>query len=177
VALIQTRSLTKRYPGVTALDALTVDVEPGIVGLVGANGAGKSTLIKILLGLLDASGGSVRVLGIDPASDGEAVRARVGYMPEHGSLSLSLLTRRPVLLGLLYLLIWEGLLGNLLAGSLLLSIQQYMLTVAAEATPSDLLHERVSLPVAAVMAAVFLVGGTLLAVDRLRSFKLAGETS
>jgi ABC-2 type transport system ATP-binding protein len=86
VALIQTRSLTKRYPGVTALDALTVDVEPGIVGLVGANGAGKSTLIKILLGLLDASGGSVRVLGIDPASDGEAVRARVGYMPEHGSL-------------------------------------------------------------------------------------------
>jgi ABC-2 type transport system permease protein len=92
-------------------------------------------------------------------------------------LALSLLTRRPVLLGLLYLLVWEGLLGNLLAGSRLLSIQQYMLTVAAEATPSDLLHGRVSLPVAAVLAAVFLVGGTLLAIDRLRSFKLAGETS
>ena len=84
--LIQTRALTKRYPRVTALDALSIDVEPGIVGLVGANGAGKSTLIKILLGLLDSSAGTVRVLGMDPTSEGEAIRARVGYMPEHGSL-------------------------------------------------------------------------------------------
>jgi ABC-2 type transport system ATP-binding protein len=86
VLLIQTRSLTKRYPQVTALDALTVDVEAGIVGLVGANGAGKSTLIKILLGLLELDEGSVLVLGMDPAREGEAVRARVGYMPEHGCL-------------------------------------------------------------------------------------------
>jgi ABC-2 type transport system ATP-binding protein len=86
VVLIETRSLTKRYAQVTALDGLTVEVEPGIVGLVGANGAGKSTLIKILLGLLEPSGGSVRVLGLDPASEGAAVRARIGYMPEHGSL-------------------------------------------------------------------------------------------
>jgi ABC-2 type transport system ATP-binding protein len=86
VPLIETQSLTKRYPRVTALDGLTVEVEPGIIGLVGANGAGKSTLIKIMLGLLDPSEGSVRVLGMDPAADAEAVRARVGYMPEHGSL-------------------------------------------------------------------------------------------
>ena len=47
--LISTQSLTKRYgSSVTALDALTLDVEPGIIGLVGANGAGKSTLLKIL---------------------------------------------------------------------------------------------------------------------------------
>ena len=53
VTLIATESLTKRYPnGVAALSDLTVAVEPGIIGLVGANGAGKSTLIKILLGLL-----------------------------------------------------------------------------------------------------------------------------
>jgi ABC-2 type transport system ATP-binding protein len=86
VSLIEARSLTKRYPRVTALDGLTVDVEPGIVGLVGANGAGKSTLIKILLGLLDWDAGEVRVLGLDPATQGEAIRARIGYMPEHGSL-------------------------------------------------------------------------------------------
>ncbi len=87
VALIETHGLTKRYAnGVTALDDLTVDVAPGIVGLVGANGAGKSTLIKILLGLLDPTGGQVRVLGKDPRTDGPAVRALVGYMPEHDCL-------------------------------------------------------------------------------------------
>jgi ABC-2 type transport system ATP-binding protein len=86
VALIEARELTKRYPRVTALDALTVDIEPGIVGLVGANRAGKSTFIKILLGLLPVSGGGVKVLGMDPATEGEAVRARVGYMPEHDCL-------------------------------------------------------------------------------------------
>jgi ABC-2 type transport system ATP-binding protein len=85
--LIQTDMLTKRYGnGVTALAELTVGVEPGIVGLVGANGAGKSTLIKILLGLLPPTSGRTRVLGLDPATDAEQVRARVGYMPEHDCL-------------------------------------------------------------------------------------------
>ena len=59
MALIEARALTKRYgPHVTALDGLTLDVEPGIIGLVGANGAGKSTLLKILLGLLEPTSGS-----------------------------------------------------------------------------------------------------------------------
>ena len=80
--------LTKRYPGgVTALDALTLDVEPGIIGLVGANGAGKSTLIKILLGLLAPTSG--RRLGLRPRRgrrSGLAIRQLVGYMPEHDCL-------------------------------------------------------------------------------------------
>lgn len=92
-------------------------------------------------------------------------------------LALSVVTRRPVLLGLLYVLIWEGLLGNLLAGSRLLSIQQYALTIAANTSDSTLLPERVSVPVAVVMSAVIAVGATVLAIDRLRSFTLAGETS
>jgi ABC-2 type transport system ATP-binding protein len=87
VTLLATQSLTKTYGGrVTALSDLTVAVEPGIVGLVGANGAGKSTLIKILLGLLEPTSGRVQVLGLDPAIDSAAVRARIGYMPEHDSL-------------------------------------------------------------------------------------------
>ena len=87
MTLIATDALTKRYPnGVAALSDLTVDVEPGIIGLVGANGAGKSTLIKILLGLLPPTSGRVQVLGLDPATDAAAVRARVGYMPEHDCL-------------------------------------------------------------------------------------------
>jgi ABC-2 type transport system ATP-binding protein len=87
VSLIATESLTKTYGGrVTALADLTVGVEPGIIGLVGANGAGKSTLIKILLGLLPATSGRALVFGLDPATDAARIRARVGYMPEHDSL-------------------------------------------------------------------------------------------
>jgi len=85
-AMIAADRLTKRYPGVTALDELTLEVPPGIVGLVGANGAGKTTLIKILLGLLPATSGGVRVFGLDPARQGGRVRALVGYMPEHDCL-------------------------------------------------------------------------------------------
>ena len=85
--MVRTDALTMRYGGrVTALSDLTVAVEPGVIGLVGANGAGKSTLIKILLGLLTPTSGSVRVFGLDPATDGEAIRARVGYMPESDAL-------------------------------------------------------------------------------------------
>ncbi|WP_211199014.1 ABC transporter ATP-binding protein [Phytoactinopolyspora limicola] len=86
MSVIATNELTKRYPGVTALDRLTVEVQPGVVGLVGANGAGKSTLIKILLGLTEATSGRCAVLGIDTATDGWRVREQVGYMPEHDCL-------------------------------------------------------------------------------------------
>jgi ABC-2 type transport system ATP-binding protein len=86
-ALIRTEALTKTYGGrVTALADLTVTVESGVVGLVGANGAGKSTFIKILLGLLTPTSGLVRVFDLDPGVDTDQVRARVGYMPEHDSL-------------------------------------------------------------------------------------------
>ena len=85
--LIAADALEKRYDGgVTALDGLTVEIESGIVGLVGANGAGKSTLIKLALGLLRPTAGTVKVLGLDPIAEAEAVRARVGYMPEHDCL-------------------------------------------------------------------------------------------
>ncbi|GLW49358.1 ABC transporter ATP-binding protein [Streptomyces sp. NBRC 14336] len=84
--MIATESLSKRFPRVTALDRLSVDVGPGVTGLVGANGAGKSTLIKILLGLSPATEGRAEVLGLDVATKGAAIRERVGYMPEHDCL-------------------------------------------------------------------------------------------
>ena len=86
VALIKTEALTKRFGRVTALSELSVDIEPGVVGLIGANGAGKSTLIKILLGLLPATSGSATVLDLSLARDGATIRQRVGYMPEHDCL-------------------------------------------------------------------------------------------
>ena len=68
--LIATNALTKRYPAVTALDSLSIELEPGIIGLVGANGAGKSTLIKILLGLLAANQRHGPAAGLDVATQG-----------------------------------------------------------------------------------------------------------
>jgi ABC-2 type transport system ATP-binding protein len=88
MTLISARELTKRYPGVVALDSLTVDLEPGIIGFVGANGAGKSTFIRILLGLLPPTSGSVTVLGMDTVRQRMMVRRLVGYMPEHDCLPL-----------------------------------------------------------------------------------------
>jgi ABC-2 type transport system ATP-binding protein len=87
MSIIAAEALTKTYgEEVTALADLTVRIEPGVIGLVGANGAGKSTLIKILLGLLPPTSGQVRVFGVDPTTDAESVRAKVGYMPEHDCL-------------------------------------------------------------------------------------------
>ena len=86
VTIIHAHELVKRYPGVTALDGLTLELEPGIIGLVGANGAGKSTLLKILLGLLPPTSGSVRVLGYDVATHGVELRRFLGYLPEHDCL-------------------------------------------------------------------------------------------
>ncbi|MER5333442.1 ABC transporter permease [Micromonospora sp. NPDC002717] len=92
-------------------------------------------------------------------------------------LALSLLTRRPVLLGLVYVLIWEGLLGNVVTGTQVLSIQQYVIALADRLAPTGLLEASVSVPVVAVMTALISVGFTVLAIDRLRSFSVAGETS
>ena len=87
MTIIATQALTKTYGGgVTALADLTVDVEAGVIGLVGANGAGKSTFIKIMLGLIAPTSGAVRVFDLDPVAQTDEVRARVGYMPENDCL-------------------------------------------------------------------------------------------
>jgi len=92
-------------------------------------------------------------------------------------VALSLLTRRPVLVGLVYVLVWEGLLGNFLSGTRVLSIQQYVIEVADRVSRSDLISGNVSLAVSLAMSFVFVAGATLLAIDRLRSFSVVGETS
>ncbi|MFF5174787.1 ABC transporter permease [Micromonospora sp. NPDC000089] len=92
-------------------------------------------------------------------------------------LALSLLTKRPVLLGLAYVLIWEGLLGNFVKGTKVLSVQQWVIAIADRIAPTSLLSTTVSVPVAAVLTALVSIGFTILAIDRLRSFSVAGETS
>jgi ABC-2 type transport system ATP-binding protein len=84
--IVSLASLTHDYGNHIALDQLDVDVPAGVTGLVGANGAGKTTMLRILLGLLHPTSGSVSVLGHDARTDPLSVRALVGYMPEGSSL-------------------------------------------------------------------------------------------
>jgi ABC-2 type transport system permease protein len=109
---------------------------------------------------------------------GLAVAGAVGALAYSALfLALSLVTRRPVLLGLVYVLIWEGLLGNLVSGTRVLSIQQYVIAIADRIAPTALLGTTVSVGVSIAMSAIVTVGFTVLAIDRLRSFSVAGETS
>jgi ABC-2 type transport system ATP-binding protein len=86
--LLRTRGLVKRYPEVTAIDGLDVEVPRGRVGLVGANGAGKTTLFRMMLGLSHPSEGHLEVCGVDVAADPIGARRRLGFMPEHDCLPL-----------------------------------------------------------------------------------------
>ena len=86
--LLRVNGLTKRYPGVTAVDDLTLELPRGRIGLVGANGAGKSTMFRLLLGLAHPTEGRIEVCGVDVEHDPISVRARLGYMPEHDCLPL-----------------------------------------------------------------------------------------
>jgi ABC-2 type transport system ATP-binding protein len=86
-AAIEVRGLLKRYEGRAVVDGLDLTVEPGsIVALLGPNGAGKTTTIEILEGYRRADGGSVRVLSLDPARDGERLRPRIGLMLQEGGV-------------------------------------------------------------------------------------------
>jgi ABC-2 type transport system ATP-binding protein len=84
-SLITSQGLSKRYGSTVALEGVQFDVREGITGLLGANGAGKSTSIKLFLGLVRPTSGSISVLGEVP-HESVAVRARLGYMPEHDCL-------------------------------------------------------------------------------------------
>jgi ABC-2 type transport system permease protein len=92
-------------------------------------------------------------------------------------LAMSLLTRRPVLLGLVYVLIWEGLATTILPATRVLSIQQYVIAITDRLAPTDLLEGSVSVALSVVMALVITIGFTALAVQRLHSFSMTGETS
>ena len=92
-------------------------------------------------------------------------------------LALSVLTRRPVLIGLLYVVVWEGLLSNFVSGTRVLSIQQYVVSLAANWSGSPLLIGTVSMSVAVGMSIAFAVVAFYFATERLRSFSVAGETS
>lgn len=84
---IQVDGLTRTFKGRPAVDQVSFRVEPGeVFGLLGPNGAGKTTLVRLLNGLLEPTGGTATVFGMNTATQGEAIRKRTGVLTETPSL-------------------------------------------------------------------------------------------
>ncbi len=82
--IIATENLTKVYRGQAAVDRLTFSVNEGeIFGFLGPNGAGKTTTLLMLLGLTEPTGGSARILGLDPSREPIKVKSLIGYLQEN----------------------------------------------------------------------------------------------
>lgn len=92
--VIQTAALSRRFGEKNAVDQLTLEVQPGeIFGFLGHNGAGKTTTVRLLNGVLEPTSGQIRVLGLDPRTQGPALRLRTGVLTETPSLDERLTAR------------------------------------------------------------------------------------
>ncbi|HEV2784311.1 MAG TPA: ABC transporter permease subunit [Actinophytocola sp.] len=91
-------------------------------------------------------------------------------------LALSLVTRRPVAAGLVYIVLWENLLGGFVSGTRIFSIHHQTASLTGAIADSELITATLAAPLALVLAGVFTVAGTVLATTRLRSFALTGDT-
>ncbi len=98
-ALIHARGLTKRFGTFTAVDAIDFDVAPGeSFGFLGPNGAGKTSTMRMIGCTSPSSGGSLRILGLDPDRDGPLIRARLGVVPQQDTLDNELTVRENLLI-------------------------------------------------------------------------------
>jgi ABC-2 type transport system permease protein len=127
-----------------------------LAGLIAAGGLGDGLVIGLVAG---AAIGSVLYCAV--------------------FVALGLVTRRALVFGLAYVLIWEGLLASLFAGTQTFSIRQVTLAFAQAigGIPNETLAAPVDLTTALVVGAVVLVGATLLAIRRLGAFEISGEAA
>jgi lipooligosaccharide transport system ATP-binding protein len=89
--LVQARSLTKSFGELVAVDGVDFEVRPGeAFGFLGPNGAGKSSTMRMIGAVSPLTSGTLTVLGMDPAADGPAIRARLGVVPQDNNLDLEL---------------------------------------------------------------------------------------
>lgn len=85
--VVEVRRATKRYGRDVGIQDVTFDVRSGeVLGLLGPNGSGKTTLLRLMLGLLNFTGGRISIFGRDVTAVGKAIRSRIGYLP--GDLAL-----------------------------------------------------------------------------------------
>jgi lipooligosaccharide transport system ATP-binding protein len=93
-ALIHARQLTKRFADFTAVDAIDFDVAPGeSFGFLGPNGAGKTSTMRMIGCVSPVTEGTLTVLGMDPATDGSRIKARIGVAPQQDTLDMELTVR------------------------------------------------------------------------------------
>ena len=82
--MLSIENVTKRYDGHTAVDDLSLKIEPGVIyGLLGPNGAGKTTTIRMMMGIIRPDEGTIEILG-EPFS--ESLKEKIGYLPEERGL-------------------------------------------------------------------------------------------
>jgi len=93
-AVIEVTGLTKRYGGQAVVDGISLRVGQGeIFGILGPNGAGKTTAVECMEGLRRRDGGQVRVLGLDPRTDGHRLHQRIGVQLQQTQLQDKLTVR------------------------------------------------------------------------------------
>jgi lipooligosaccharide transport system ATP-binding protein len=89
--LVEARALVKRFGDFTAVAGIDVEVQPGeAFGFLGPNGAGKSSTMRMIGAVSPVTEGELRVLGLDPATHGPEIRARLGVVPQEDALDLEL---------------------------------------------------------------------------------------
>ena len=91
-SIISVSNVVKRFGNIYALDGVNLEVGHGVFGLVGPNGAGKTTLLRVLLGLIRANSGDVKVFGYDCNKNSLHIRRNVGVLHERPSYPQSLTT-------------------------------------------------------------------------------------
>ena len=92
--LIHARGLVKRFGDLTAVDGIDVDVRRGeAFGFLGPNGAGKSSTMRMIGCVSPPTAGTLRLLGLDPATRGAEIRSRLGVVPQEDNLDLELTVR------------------------------------------------------------------------------------
>ena len=97
--LISARGLTKKFGDAVAVDGIDVEVSRGeAFGFLGPNGAGKSSTMRMIGCVSPVSGGELRLFGLDPATHGPQIRARIGVVPQDDTLDLDLSVRDNLLI-------------------------------------------------------------------------------
>src|SRR5699024_3847240 len=98
MSMVRARGLHKSFGDFEAVRGIDVDVPQGeAFGFLGPNGAGKSSTMRMVAAVSPPTSGELQVLGLDPTSDGPAIRARLGVCPQEDSLDPDLRVRENLL--------------------------------------------------------------------------------